>query len=105
MTTFTCPCCNSEIPSPPDVQALSRLFVGVKGSILRRLVRTYPQGASMSELIDETYEGARQPDNAYHVVAIAISRMRQDLKRHGWTIPPNRGGGHDTVLYKLAPLA
>jgi len=102
--TFTCPCCNSRIPSPPDVRALARLYVGVKGAILRKLVEQYPAGASMVELISETYRGADEPENAYYVVAIAISSMRKLLKAHGWTIPPNRGGGHDTVIYRLQPL-
>lgn len=104
MTLFTCPCCNSQIPAPPDVASLEHLATGVKGAVLRQLIAAYPRGVAMYDLIAEVYAGASEPDNAYHVVAIATSDLRYMLKRHGWTIPPIRGGGHDRGAYRLTPL-
>ena len=104
--TFTCPCCGSEIPVPPDVSALSRVFVGVKGSILRQLIAAYPQGATMPALITETYRGPDEPENAYHVIAIALSSLRTLLRPYGWTVPKNRGGnGYDRPAYRLEALS
>jgi len=105
MTTFTCPCCNSTIQAPPDVTALGSLATGVKGAVLRQLIASYPRGVTMYDLISEVYDGASEPDNAYHVVAIATSDLRYLLKPYGWTIPSIRGGGHDRGSYKLQPLA
>lgn len=101
---YTCPCCNSPIQAPPDVTALSALATGVKGSVLRQLIATYPVGCQMPDLINEAYRGAAEPDNAYHVVAIAVSELRRHLAPFGWTIPVNRGGGHDRANYRLQPL-
>lgn len=103
--TFTCPCCNSRIPSPPDARVLAEMTQGVVASaILRQLVGVYPKGLSMTDMIKETYRGADEPETSYYVIAAAISRLRKSLPAHGWTIPLNRGGGHDTVIYRLQPL-
>ena len=105
MRSYTCPCCNSTIQAPPDVSALGQLATGVKGSVIRQLIASYPRGVTMTDLIAETYRGADEPDNAYHVVAIATSDLRTLLRPYGWTIPRNRGGGHDAAAYRLEALA
>lgn len=101
-----CPCCNSPIQTPPTVEALGQTgWSPIAGSVLRQLIAAYPGGVPMTDLIIEAYRGANEPDTAYHVVAITVSKLRKDLAAYGWTIPRNGHGGRGGVaFYKLRPI-
>lgn len=106
MTTFTCPCCNSQIKAPPDVSSLAEVGGGLGRQIVKALVAVYPRGLEREQIVERIYAGSQAPLTVEWVIAVQMGRLRKLLEPHGWTIPRQGGkGGHERGVYKLVPLA
>jgi len=100
-----CPCCGTPVTTL-DENALRFVKAGaMETTILRRLLKSYPNPATMANLLWEVYAARNdQPDNAVLCLTIAIQRLRKRLERIGWTIPRNAGGRSRTAVYRLAKV-
>lgn len=77
-----------------------KLFGG-KGIVLAMLVRGYPNGIAMEDILDRyfrDYDGGLYPER---VIRNIIGELRLAIAPHGWTIPRGTGGRCGPGEYRL----
>ena len=92
-----CPCCRSEIATPPDVSALREIASRPQVvAIAELLVHWYPRSVRIHLMVDHLYGASPDggPDDALGVVAVNVSRARKAFKPLGWNIKRNGGAGY-----------
>jgi len=100
----TCPTCGQALPSAREtVEALMSIQLSAcQTTILRAMIKAYPQGVSMRRLVHEVYASGG-PETAEQCIRSMVSYIRRNIARHGWTVPTNIGGRGRQALFRLAP--
>lgn len=103
--TAPCPCCGQPMTvSKPDELAQLPMSI-MQRTILRRLIKAYPDSVGTDTMQDHVYSGVGDPPlSASNIMAIQMKRLRGILNRHGWTVPTERGGRGNHGRYRLMKL-
>jgi hypothetical protein len=102
-----CPCCEHEMASPSEVEALRYARLARQERIvLDELVRAYPKPARISALINALYgdDPDGGADNPGQVIRVRVMQLRRVLPRYGWDIPTAKGGRGHYGEYRLERL-
>lgn len=76
---------------------------GGKKTVLSMLVRGYPNGVAMEDIIERYYSGhtGEAPEK---MVRKIVGQLRDIIGEHGWTIPRGTGGRCGPGEYRLEPV-
>ena len=92
-----CPCCGSDIASPPDMTALVEIDARPQVlAVAELLLGNYPRTASVELMSDHLY-GALPgggPDDARGVVLVNVSRLKKAIEPLGWGVRRIGGAGY-----------
>lgn len=79
-----------------------KLFGG-KGLVLSMLVRGYPNGVAMEDIIERYYSG-HGGDAPEKTIRNIVGQLRVIVAPYGWTIPRGTGGRCGPGEYRLDPV-
>lgn len=107
--TYSCPCCGGFIgEAAPVTEILETMPDTPRKSALRALVRKVGRPIEREQLIEAMWGDRLDggPESIDSSFGVQLSRLRKDLKRHGWTIlciGRNTGEHNHGGSYKLIP--
>jgi hypothetical protein len=100
-----CPCCGKpmEVDKPNGLALLPMSIMQL--TILKRLIKAYPDSVATDRMQDHVYSGVREPPvSMSSIIAVQMTRLRLKLRRHGWAIPVERGGRGNHARYRLVKV-